>query len=178
MSAYAFLIETLFGLYLLAIMLRFLLQLARADFYNDLVQFLVKVTNPPLRPLRRFIPGLMGLDLAAIVLMLILKTIELLLLGVKPSGNLVLLAGAELIWLAINIFLIAIIIRVILSWFNFLGPHPLVNLLYQLTEPVLEPIRRLLPAMSGLDLSPLLASIALIFLSKLVQDLLAVLGVG
>ena len=178
MSAYAFLIETLFGLYLLAIMLRFLLQLARADFYNDLVQFLVKVTNPPLRPLRRFIPGLMGLDLAAIVLMLILKTIELLLLGVKPSGNLVLLAGAELVWLAINIFLIAIIIRVILSWFNFLGPHPLVNLLYQLTEPVLEPIRRLLPAMSGLDLSPLLASIVLIFLSKLVQDLLGVLGVG
>jgi YggT family protein len=63
-TASAFLIDTVFGLYILLVLLRFLLQLARADFYNPICQFLVKATNPPLKPLRRIIPGLWKIDLA------------------------------------------------------------------------------------------------------------------
>ena len=67
MTATIFLVQTIFGFYVLAVMLRFLLQWVRADFYNPLVQFLVRITNPPLLPLRRIVPGYRGLDLAAVV---------------------------------------------------------------------------------------------------------------
>ncbi|MEZ5584210.1 MAG: YggT family protein [Candidatus Competibacteraceae bacterium] len=101
MTAALFLIQTLFGFYILAVLLRFLLQWVRADFYNPLVQFLVKLTNPPLIPLRRIIPGFMGLDMAAVVLMIGLKIDELLLvlsvLGQSPNFvSLLLLALIEL----------------------------------------------------------------------------------
>ena len=76
-NAATFLIETLFGLYILIVMLRFLLQWARADFYNPVSQFILKATQPPLTPLRRIIPGFAGLDLAAIVFMFTLKFVEL-----------------------------------------------------------------------------------------------------
>lgn len=178
MSAYRFLIETLFDLYIFIIMLRFLLQLIKADFYNDVSQLTVKLTNPLLRPLRRIIPGMWGLDFAAIVLMFVLKLIELLLLGATFSPGLLLFALVQLVSLAIYIFLFVIIIQVILSWLSLLGirslsmGHPLVRLLYQLSEPILGPIRRLLPPISGLDLSPMVAIILLIFLNKLIYDLL------
>ncbi|MCU7797347.1 MAG: YggT family protein, partial [Candidatus Thiodiazotropha sp. (ex Myrtea spinifera)] len=73
-----FLVQTLFGLYILAVLLRFLLQLVHADFFNPISQFLVKATNPPLKILRRFIPGLGGIDLASVILAWLLKAIELL----------------------------------------------------------------------------------------------------
>ena len=88
-NAATFLVNTLFGIYILIVMLRFLFQLVRADFYNPVSQFIVRATNPPLRPLRRFIPGLGGIDLAAPILMLALKLMELWLvyqiLGHSPS---------------------------------------------------------------------------------------------
>ncbi len=80
-NAGVFLIKTIFGLILLAIMLRFLLQLVRAKFNNPFAQFLVKVTNPMLVPLRRFVPGVGGIDMASIVLLFAIKSIELLLIG-------------------------------------------------------------------------------------------------
>jgi YggT family protein len=165
-NAGVFLVQTLFGLYILAIMLRFLLQWAQADFYNPLVQFLVKLTNPPLLPLRRYIPGYMGLDMAAVVLMLGLKLVELLLVFylVNQSSNLsglLMLAFAELLGLFINVLFWAVIIQAILSWINPDPRHPAVSLLHQLTEPILRPARRLLPPISGLDLSPIVVLIAL-----------------
>ncbi len=182
MSAFLFLIETLFDLYILIVMLRFLLQLTKADFYNDVSQLTVKLTNPLLRPLRHLIPGLWGLDLASILLMWALKIIELLLLGASFSPGLLLFAAVQLISLAIYIFLFVIIIQVILSWISLLGSqpflssHPLVRLLYQLSEPVIRPIRRLLPPISGLDLSPMVAMILLIFINKLLYDFLLLAG--
>jgi YggT family protein len=165
-NAGVFLLQTLFGLYILAVMLRFLLQWVRADFYNPLVQFLVRVTNPLLVPLRRFIPGLMGLDMAAVVLMLGLQIIELLLVLVLIgySANLpglVVLAVAELVGLLISVFFWGVIIQAILSWINPDPRHPIMVLLYQLTEPVLRPARGILPPISGLDLSPILVLVAL-----------------
>lgn len=165
-NAATFLIQVLFGFYILAVMLRFLLQWVRADFYNPLVQFLVKLTNPPLVPLRRLIPGILGLDMAAVVLMVGLQVIELLLVF-AVSGytaniqGLLVLSAAELLTLLINIYFWAVIIQAILSWINPDTYHPAIILLHQLTEPILRPARNILPPISGLDLSPLLVLIAL-----------------
>ncbi len=177
MTAIVFLVQTLFGFFILAVMLRFLLQCVRADFYNPLVQFLVRITNPPLLPMRRFIPGYKGLDLASVVLAFALQLIEMLLITLLLSqpvgvGGLLLLTMLELLKLLINIYLWGVIIQALLSWFNPDPRHPAARVLAQLTEPVLGPARRLLPPISGVDLSPMLVIVALIFISLLLQDFL------
>jgi YggT family protein len=165
-NAGVFLVQTLFGFYILAVMLRFLLQWVRADFYNPLVQFLVKITNPPLLPMRRLIPGYLGLDMAAVILMMGLQVIELTLVFLLNDqsvqfGGVLLVAFAELLNLLLNVLFWAVIIQAILSWVNPDPSHPAVTLLYQLTEPVLRPARGVLPPISGIDLSPILVLIAL-----------------
>lgn len=177
MTALAFLVQTVFGFYILAVILRFLLQWVRADFYNPLVQFLVRITNPLLAPLRRIIPGYRGLDLAAIVLAFALQAVEMLLITLLLSqpigaGGLLLLTVLELLKLLINIYLWGVIIQVALSWFNPDPYHPAARVLAQLTEPVLRPVRRIIPSISGVDLSPMLVVVALIFISLLLQDFL------
>ena len=163
-NAIIFLIETIFGLYLLAVMLRMLLQVVRADFYNPVSQFLVKVTNPPLIPLRRMIPGFGGIDFPAIVLMLAIQLIEVLLIvlvqGISPVFlGLVVLAIAKLLFLLVNVFLFSILIQVVISWVNPGAYNPVVSLLYSLNEPMLSRARRILPPISGFDLSPILVMI-------------------
>jgi YggT family protein len=177
MTAVLFLIQAAFGFYLLAVMLRFLLQCVRADFYNPLVQFLVRITNPPLWPLRRIVPGYHGLDLAAVVLAFVLQLLEVwlvtTLLGQRASvGVLLLLAFGELLKLVINIYLWSVVIQAVLSWVNPDPRHPIIRLLAQLTAPVLRPARRLIPPISGVDLSPILVVVTLIFISLLLQDFL------
>lgn len=161
-----FLINTLFGLYILAIMLRFLLAWVRADFYNPVSQFLVKITNPVLMPLRRIIPSAGKVDTSSLVLMLVLQMISLgliLLMRGAPLdiGKLLIWSVAELFGLLLNIFLFAIFVQVILSWVNPGTYNPAVSLLYSITEPVLRPCRKLIPPVSGMDLSPLVALIAI-----------------
>lgn len=180
MTATVFLVQTLFGFYILAVMLRFLLQWVRADFYNPLVQFLVRITNPLLLPLRRIVPGYRGLDLAAVVLAFALQLVEVLLVALLFSrplgvGSLLLLTVMELLKLLINIYLWGIIIQTVLSWINPDPRHPAARVLAQLTAPLLRPARRLLPPISGVDLSPILAVVALIFVSLLLQDILGLL---
>ena len=180
MTATIFLIQTVFGFYILAVMLRFLLQGVRADFYNPLVQFLVRITNPPLLPLRRIIPGYRGLDLASVALAFALQLVEVLLVTLlfgRPLGvgGLLLLTVMELLKLLINIYLWGVIIQVVLSWVNPDPYHPAARVLAQLTAPLLRPARRWLPPISGVDLSPMLVVVALIFLSLLLQDFLGLL---
>lgn len=177
MTATVFLIQTLFGFYILAVMLRFLLQCVRADFYNPLVQFLVRITNPPLLPLRRIVPGYRGLDLASVILTFVLQGVEVLLVTLllgRPTGvgGLLLLTVAELLKLLINIYLWGVVIQAVLIWINPDPYHPAARVLAQLTAPVLRPARRVLPPISGVDLSPMLVVVALIFISLLLQDLL------
>lgn len=165
-NAAVFLIQTVFGLYILAVLLRFLLQWVHADFYNPVSQFLVKMTTPLLRPLRRVIPGFGGIDVASVVLMLVLQIIELALIAlllnqpISVSGLLV-LAVAALLALLIKVFLFSILIQVILSWVRPGDHSPVSLLLYQLNEPLLAPARRIIPAFSGLDLSPILVLVLL-----------------
>lgn len=182
-NAIEFLIHTIFGLYLIAVMLRVLLQLSRADFYNPVSQFLVKVTNPPLIPLRRIIPGFMGIDFAAIVLMLVIKVVEIFLIvlikgvSIKISG-LVVLSIAELLRLLINVYFFAILIQVVISWVNPGTYNPVVSLLYSINEPLLSRARRLIPPISGFDLSPIVVIILLQLLSMLLIQPIADLGQG
>jgi len=169
-----FLIQTLFGVYILAVLLRFLLQTVRADFYNPISQFLVKATNPPLKILRRFIPGFGGIDIASLVLVWALQALELLLVLTITSGTVSLIgpllwAIPNLVELVINIYLFAILIQVILSWVSPGNYNPASALIYSLTAPILRPAQRLLPPMGGLDLSPMLVMIGLVLLKMLLM---------
>jgi len=172
-NAATFLIETIFGLYILLVMLRFLLQWARADFYNPVSQFIVKATQPPLKPLRKIIPGFGGFDMAALLFMIVLKVAELWLvtglmgLSLQPGGLLI-LSVADLLGLAINVFIFSILIQVIISWVNPGMYNPVMGLLHSLTEPLLGPARRVIPPISGLDLSPIVVIIVLQLASMLV----------
>jgi YggT family protein len=178
-------IDTLFDLYVLLVLLRFLLQALRASFYNPVSQFIVRATTPPLRPLRRIIPGLGGQDMAAIVLSVILLILKYLLLraigqdvlGIAnvavPIGSisaigLLLVALADIVATFINIFLFAIIIQVILSWVNPGSYNPATDLIITIGRPVMRPIQRFIPPMGGLDLSPLFASLGLMVAKMLV----------
>lgn len=167
-----FLVQTLIGLYAFVAMLRFLLQWLHADFYNPVSQFVVKVTTPALRPLRQMLPGVAGLDLSALVLAWLVKSVELAIVAlielpqVNPLGALI-WALPALVGLVINIFIFAVLIRVILSWVNPDPYHPVAGLLDKLTEPVMGPARRMLPPIGGLDLSPVLVMVGLVLLEML-----------
>jgi len=180
-SPLTFLISTLVSLYILAVMLRFLLQLTRADFYNPLSQFIVKITTPALRPLRRVIPGWGGVDIASLVLMLLLQMLSvwlIFLLGGRAIDpfNLVIVSVAQLVDLAFSVFIFAILIQAILSWITPGTYNPVTSVLFSLTEPVLRPVRRIVPPISGFDLSPLVAILGLQVMRMLVMPLFGALA--
>lgn len=161
-----FLISTLFSLYIGAVLLRFLLALVRADFYNPLSQFLVKITNPVLVPLRRFIPPIGKIDSASLVLAFTLKLIAATLLmsiqGLDAGvGGLLLAVLADLIRTVVWIFMVALIIQAIMSWVGNSYGNPMGSLLDSLTVPILDPIRKLVPLIGMVDLSPLVAILLL-----------------
>ncbi len=167
-QALVFLIKTVFSIYILLIMLRFLLQLLRVSFRGDsLLRLLLKVTDPPLRFLYSFIPGWYNIDFAAIILMLVLKMLEFTLI-ISLYGQslgimgLFLLSVAELLSLLIYIFIFAIVIQVILSWITPVGSYnPFSDILSHLNEPLLRPVQRKMPPIQGIDFSPLVVIIAL-----------------
>jgi len=176
-----FLIQTLFGLYILVVMLRLMLQWARADFYNPVSQFIVKITNPPLKPLRRIIPGWGGIDLASVLLLIALQMLELFLVNLAVGravgvSGLVVQSIAELLGLVINVFIGAILIQVVLSWVAPSSYNPVIGLVHRIAEPLLAPARRLIPPISGIDFSPLLVLIVLQLLKILVVAPIANLG--
>lgn len=142
------------------VLLRFLLQWVKADFYNPYCQLLIKCTNFFLVPLRRIIPGFFGLDLAALVLIFLLQIVQIVLLALvfKNNINIWLLIPVlmGLIILVLNTYFYAILIRAILSWVNPDPYNPMFHILIQLTEPVLKPVRKVLPEFAGFDFSPLL----------------------
>ncbi len=167
-----FLIQVGFGLYTLAVLLRFLLQAVRADFHNPVSQFVVRITAPLLKPLRRVVPAVRGYDLASLVLAWLLKVLELsiigALIGAAAFPATIVWAIPALVSLVINIFLFAILIVVILSWINPQGYNPAMVILHRLTAPLLEPARRLIPPIGGIDLSPMLVMVGLYLLEMLV----------
>ena len=186
MSAFSeisgYLVQTLLSLYLLTMLLRFVLQLVRADFYNPISQFLVKVTNPLVLPLRRVLPGFAGLDMASLVLALLLQLagiIALLLINGLGLPNILLLlvwSVIGLVGLLVNIYFFALLAMIILSWVAPGSNHPAIYLLHQITEPVMAPVRKALPAMGGMDFSPILVFILINVLQIALRHMAA--GVG
>ena len=191
MNAFNFLISTAFDLYIMLVAIRFIMQITRADYHNPLSQFIVKATNPPLTPFRRFVPGVAGYDVAALVLCIVLLVVKLGLykfigfsesigsLGISLSNaswiKILLLAFVSLIELFFNVFIYSIIIQAILSWFPSSGYNPVVSILHSITSPVLNPVRKIVPPVGGLDLSALASIIGLIFLKILVvQSLVSI----
>jgi YggT family protein len=165
-DAAIFVIKTLGSLYLLIVLLRFILQLVRANFYNPLCQFIVKATQPLLKPLRRVIPSMFGLDMSSLVLALIVQMvlIAVILLLKGFQVDLLLLVPWALIAifsLFLNILFYAMIISVILSWVAPGSHNPGAELVAQITEPVLAPFRRIVPNLGGLDISPIFAFIVI-----------------
>lgn len=180
-----FLIDTLASLYILAILLRFLLQWTNANFYNPISQFLVKITHPPLKILRRFIPSLGKIDTASLVFALMLQMLAdfvILLLkgGMISFAGLAILAFSQLLALVINIFVFSIFIRALLSWFNQGDFGAASDLLGNLTDPVLTLCRRLVPEIGGMDLSPLIALMGLQVIKMMIlpplQQLISIIG--
>ncbi len=181
-QAAVFLIEIIFGLYILAVLLRYLLARVRADFYNPLSQFIVKVTNPPIKPLRRLIPGYLGIDWPSIILLFIVQGLEIILISLVASGRipapmgLFVLTFAHLLKTVIYVFLFIIIVQVVISWINPGAYNPLTVIMYQLSEPILKPARRLIPPAGGFDWSPLIVLIIMNLLIILMVSPLMDLG--
>lgn len=168
------LVDTVFGLAMLALLLRILMQAARADFYNPICQFIHRLTEPVLAPLRRAVPPLGRIDSGAVLLLLALSWLRYLILklviggSVMPfiaianagAGALLLAAVAYVLTLLAMLWFWLLLISIVLSWIQPANRSPAIPLVFQLTEPLLAPFRRLLPQM-GLDLSPLFAFLAL-----------------
>ena len=178
-TAAVYVLQTLGSLYLLIVLLRFVLQLVRANFYNPLCQFAVKATQPLLKPLRRIIPSMFGLDMSSLVLAILVQLALMaltLLLTYGTIGNPLQLLIWSLIGvtaLFLKIFFFALIISVILSWVAPGSHNPGAELVNQICEPALAPFRKILPNLGGLDISLILAFMVLKLIDMLVINNLA-----
>ena len=181
-TAGMFLLQSIFDLYIFILLLRIVLQWVNTDSHNPLFVLIAKLTNPPLRPICRVIPSLHGIDLAAILLLLGLEMIKIALLfwlqvnATPHLIGLVVLGFAELLHQLINIFFYAIIALTILSWVSPLAHGPLIEILVRVSEPLIRPVRGILPSISGLDFSPLILIIGLKLLTILLVQPLTQIG--
>jgi YggT family protein len=176
MNALIYLIETFSRLYLLCFLLRIIFQLARVDFYHPFAQFIVQVTNPLVVPARRILPGTRHIDLPTLTVLIALQfafvVIVSTLRGADPSpGAWLLVTIYWLMNMTIWTLIICILIYVILSWVQP-GYSPAAVFLRQIVDPILRPARRILPPISGVDLSPMIVMILLWALLLLVRDVM------
>ncbi len=172
-NAITYLVGTLIDLYIAAVLIRLLLQWVRADFYNPVCQFLVKVTDPVIVPLRRVIPSIRRLDTASVLLIVALEIFSVWIasrISSQPLNfeQIVLFSLMKLAATLLMTYFFLIIASVVLSWVGARMRHPVVPLVYQLTEPVLRPFRKIIPSIAGMDLSPPFALIAIRFLLLLI----------
>jgi YggT family protein len=168
-NAIVFLLNTLLGLMSLAFLLRFYLQATNAPFRNPLSHAVVTITDFAVNPMRRIVPSMFKLDTSTLLLAFLVQLImqfSLRFLSGFPFelvGNsiwlgLIGLSALHIANLSVDLFLYAIVAQALLSWIN---PHtPIAPALEALTRPILNPIRNLIPAPNGLDLSPLVAVLA------------------
>jgi len=167
MSALIFIVDTLMSLAFIVVLVRLLLQWVRADFRNPVAQGIVRLTNPLILPLRRILPPIGKVDTASVVAVLLIVILKVtILFGLRglglPQADLWLRAVAlEIARTTLWTYFYAIFLYALLSLIAPGGYSPLQSLLTALCEPVLRPFRRLIPAISGIDLSPLWAGIAI-----------------
>ncbi|MFT4767233.1 MAG: YggT family protein [Glaciecola sp.] len=177
-----YLIQTVLGLYLLIMLMRFILQLSLADFYNPICQFLVRATNPIVIPARRLIPARGRLDFASLLLAVVIQLlgiVAMLLLngvGLPPIGLLLAWSVIGVIGLLVKIYFFALLGMIILSWIAPGTSNPAAYLMFQITEPAMAPFRRMLPSMGGMDFSPILVFIIINIVQIALRNFAAGLG--
>ena len=169
-AAGVFLISTLINMYVMVMLMRVLLPFVRANFYNPISQFIVALTDPIIKPLRRVVPSYKKIDLPVILLLFLVQFLKLTILFFVTRGTLGNPFGIS-IWVVgdtldqlTTMYFYAIIIRVVLSWVSaggYVGASPLQEILFLITEPVLRPFRRFIPPIAGIDLSPLVLMISI-----------------
>lgn len=163
-GALKFLVQTLGNLFAIAVMLRFMMQLFRVPFRNPFAQFIVAMTDFAVKPLRRVVPGLFGLDWASLVLALAVEFVVVVvsywvdgfpfaLAGGKVWPVLLGLAAVRLLSLTVYLIIGITLVRAVLSWVN--ANTPLMPVVYELSEPFLRPLRRVVPMVAQVDLTPL-----------------------
>lgn len=169
-QAFNFLLTTILNMLTMMFILRFLMQLFKVSFYNPLGQIVLTLTDFAVKPARRVIPSWKKIDLSTLFLAIVTQLI--LQVAILWLRNFPLFVAGGLIWpsiiaitlmsvvrMVIDVFFYAILLQVILSWVN---PHtPLAPVLNSLTSPLLNPIQKLIPAVNGIDFSPLVALILL-----------------
>jgi YggT family protein len=172
-NAFYFLITLAFDLALFVVILRWWLQWNRADFYNPMSQFVVKATNPLILPLRRIIPAMGKVDSATVLTAFLVSlakvvAVALLFTGFSSIAVLLLKAGLNIVLQGLYLLFYILLARAIMSWFSQ-GRTPMEHLFSQLTEPLVAPIRRVIPPIGMLDLSTMVLVIAIIFVRIIVE---------
>ncbi len=172
-QALVFIIRTLVDLYIITFVLRIILQWVRADFRNPLTQFILRITNPLVIPLRRFVPPIGGLDTATLIVVVVLELIvTIVVTNLTCSGEpnilqVISMTVLRIVYLTLRVYLFIILIYVIMSWISPGTYNPAARLMESIAQPVLRPLRRLLPSIGGLDLSALFALIGIQALTML-----------
>jgi len=176
MLTLTFLVKTLIELYVMVLLIRIWMQWSRCDFYNPFAQFIVKITQPIVGPLRRIIPSIGPIDTSSLLVAFILTTMKypillLIQVGALSLDPMNLLVGLlSLLKSAGTLVFWVIIIRSLMSWISQ-GRSPVEYVLMQLTEPMMAPIRRIIPAMGGIDFSAMVVILILYALNYLGMDL-------
>ena len=185
-DAGAFLIDTFLGLYLVIVVLRFLIQASRADYYNPICQAIVKITDPACKPLRRILPTIKGLDFSALLLAILVQVIAALVITSITDYPINSFHPIILVWavlgiaaVVIDIYFIALLISVGASWIAPYSNHPALALVSQITEPICAPARKILPPMGGIDFSIILVFVAINLIDSyfLIRPMAEILGV-
>ena len=179
-NPFIFLVDTLLSIYIAVMLLRFILQQVGADFYNPISQFVVKATQPLVVPVRQFIPSIKKIDTATLLLTFVLIMIKVVILFsiagyAMDAQQLIIKAIYDFVSLTFDIFIVALFVQAILSWVNPDPYHPVSALLRSLTFPILNPIRKFMPPMGGIDLSTIVGLIGLMFIKRLVLSLFQML---
>ena len=176
------LVTILLQLFVYILMLRFLLQLSRADFYNPVTQSVVKATNPLVAPLQGILRPLGRFDIATLAAAFIVVSLVLVAIGalfgggMLPVGFIALTALGTILDSIINIYFFALIAMIILSWVAPQANHPGAILVHQLVDPIMKPVRKVIPSIGMLDLSPIFVFIALNLVGSLINQTLPSLG--
>ena len=175
-NAFVFIVSTLVNLYIIAFIVRIILQSQRADTRNPMVQFILKVTNPLVLPLRRYMPSAYGLDTSSLVVAVVFKAAEfglLLTILCNSTPGFAALAGMTFFGLlrtVLNLYFFLVFMSVIMSWVSTGSYNPAAMLVNKLAEPVLSPFRKLIPPIGGIDITPILAIIAIQALTMLLPQ--------
>ena len=178
-SAGLMLVNTLVNIYLFVLMLRFLLQFSQADYYNPMSQGIVKATQPVVAPIQKFLRPVGRIDIATLFVGFLLKVIVIIAVfqiagfGMPPLQGLLLAGIAGVLNAILKIYFFALIIMIILSWVAPRANHPGALLVMQIVEPIMAPVRRVIPPLGMIDLSPIVVFIAINLLDSVVVGSLA-----